>query len=229
MPALKLIKKEEISGNIYSFSFQNINSLKWHAGQFLQILIPHQNPDDRGVKRFFTIASAPFEEIIMITTRIETENSSSFKKAMINLRAGDIVECNEPQGKFIVEPEDLTKKIVFIAGGIGITPIRSILLDINHKKESFKADLLYANRDDDLPFKKDLQNVENLNENFKIYYFIQPKFIVKEELDKLYKDYRDINFYLSGPINMIKAIANILYEKDISKDNIRTDYFPGYD
>ena len=83
MPKLKLIKKEEISLGIYSFTFQNSENLRWEAGQFLQIVLPHKNPDDRGIKRFFTISSAPYEKVVMITTRIDVKNSSTFKKALL--------------------------------------------------------------------------------------------------------------------------------------------------
>ncbi|MDD3520962.1 MAG: FAD-dependent oxidoreductase [Actinomycetota bacterium] len=227
MPNLKLIKKEEIIKGIFSFHFNNIDSLKWQAGQYLQLIIPHENADNRGVKRFFTISSAPFEKRITITTRIETKKSSTFKKILSELKAGDIIECSQPKGKFLVE--DLSRKILFIAGGIGITPVRSILMDLQYKEKSFQADLLYANRDNNIAFKNELEEIGNSKNNFRIYYFIAPESICEEELDKIYNDYNDKIIYLSGPINMIKAIEEIFYKKGVSKENIRTDYFPGYD
>lgn len=227
MPKLKLMKKEEISRNVYSFTFQNTENLKWKAGQYLQIILPHQDPDDRGTKRFFTISSAPYEKVVMITTRIEVENSSTFKKALININVGDFLECSEPKGKFIVE--DLSKKIIFIAGGIGITPMRSILLELVYEKKHFVADLLYANRDENIIFKDELEEIEHFNKHFRIYNFIAPRIINEDELDSIYKEYTDVIFYLSGPINMIKAIENILYKKGVIKEYIKTDYFPGYD
>jgi len=163
----------------------------------------------------------------MITTRIEAENSSTFKKALININPGDFLECSEPKGEFIIE--DLSKKIIFIAGGIGITPMRSILLELVYEKKYFIADLLYANRDGNIVFKDELEEIKHFNKNFKIYNFIAPKIINEEELDSLYKEYGDVIFYLSGPINMIKVIENILYKKGVNKEYIKTDYFPGYD
>lgn len=223
---LQLIRKEEISDNIYSFYFKNTDLLKWKAGQYIQLIIPHEQPDNRGIKRFFTISSAPFEETIVITTRIETVNSSSFKKALNELKSGSIIECSQPNGKFILE--DLSIKIIFIAGGIGITPIRSILADMFHNRKLFKADLLYANRDADFAFKNEIEEISASMDNFKIHYFISPRRISEEELDKIYENYDSKIYYLSGPVNMIKAIEKIFYEKGVTKENIRTDYFPGY-
>jgi len=227
LPDLEFINKKEISNRIYSFYFKNTDALKWQAGQYIQLFIPHENPDNRGIKRFFTISSAPFEELIVITTRIEEKNSSTFKKALHKLKKGIIVECSQPNGKFVIE--DLTRKNVFIAGGIGITPVRSILLDMVHNEKSFMADLLYANRDDDFAFKSELEKIENSCNSFKIYYFAAPNFIFEEELDKIYRSYDDKIYYLSGPINLVKAIETIFYKKGVTKENIKTDYFPGYD
>ncbi len=227
MPNLQLLRKEEVSKSVYSFYFENIDFLEWKAGQYIQLFVPHEKPDSRGIKRFFSISSAPFEKKIVITTRIETENSSSFKKALNELKTGDTIECSQPNGKFIIE--DLSRRIIFIAGGIGITPIRSILLDMFHNKKAFQADLLYANRDSDVAFKKEIEEIENSGDSFKIHYFVDPRFICEEELDKIYETYDDKIYYLSGPIKMIKAIEEIFHKKGVSKENIKTDYFPGYD
>ena len=216
-----------IAKDVYSFYFQNLDFLKWRAGQYIQLFIPHDNADSRGIKRFFTISSAPFETDIVITTRIEPESSSTFKKAMLDLKIGYEAHCSEPKGKFIAE--DLSREIIFIAGGIGITPIRAIILDLVHNQKKFQADLLYANRDTDFCFSNELEQAGSLSRSFKIYYFVPPKFICEEELDKIYETYEDKNYYLSGPINMIKAIEEIFYKKGITDKNIKTDYFPGYD
>ena len=109
-------------------------------------------PDDRGVERFFSIASAPHEKHVMVTTRFAPK-SSSFKKALRNLRPGDAIEAHDLEGDFVVD--DAEKTFVFIAGGIGITPFRAILLDLDYNKKPLNVQLLYANRDNDFPYRKE--------------------------------------------------------------------------
>jgi len=118
--------------------------LKWQAGQFLHYSLPHPAADDRGITRYFTIASAPFEGHVMLTTRSAAERSSSFKRALRQLPVGAAVDVGEPDGDFVVgDPGD---EHVLIAGGIGVTPFRAILLDLDHRELPINATLLYANR-----------------------------------------------------------------------------------
>ena len=143
---LTLTDKIQRSSDCFSFLFKPEKPVTWKAGQFMQFTIQHENPDDRGISRFFSISSAPYEENIMITTRISAEKSSTFKKALTGLEKNGIISAMPPQGEFTVE--DFSKSIVFIAGGIGITPVRSILLDLDYKMDlpGIPVYLLYSNR-----------------------------------------------------------------------------------
>jgi len=223
---LKFIKKIQNAKNIFSFIFEAPDEYEWIAGQFIQITFPHDKPDDRGIKRFFSISSAPFEKNVMITTRFDNQNGSSFKKAFYNVTAGSFIESTLPKGEFIVTKQD--KKIIFIAGGIGITPIRSIILDLNYNHRLNDTDLLYSNRDGDIPFKEEVERIKDTNTFFNIHYFINPVSISEETLNKIYDIFPDCYAYLSGPPAMIKSIADLLSSKGIAEDNIKTDYFPGY-
>jgi ferredoxin-NADP reductase len=91
---------------------------------FFCYVLNHPNPDDRGVERLFSIASAPHEKHVMLTRRF-VPKSSSFKKALKNLGPGDAIEAHDLEGDFVVD--DSEKTFVFIAGGIGITLFRAIL------------------------------------------------------------------------------------------------------
>ncbi len=226
MASLKFVRKIQNAQNVYSFIFNASDDFKWTAGQFIQITFPHDNPDSRGIKRFFSISSAPFEKNVMVTTRFESQNGSSFKKAFFDIIPGTFVESTVPKGNLIIEKQD--KKIILIAGGIGITPIRSLIFDLDHKNKLKNIDLLYSNRDNDIPFKEELENKKHNNPLFNIYYFISPVLISEETLNKTYDIFPDCYAYLSGPPIMIKSIADLLYTKGIAADNIRTDYFPGY-
>ncbi len=215
-----------VADSTFSFYFENIDLPDWKAGQYIQLIVPHKKEDNRGHRRFFTISSAPFEKNITITTRIEQNDSSTYKKALNGLEAGQIVECSEARGGFLVE--DTGKKLVFIAGGIGITPIRAILFNLVYNKALFHADLLYAGRSTSFAFKDELEQIKTEGHDLKIYYFVEPEIINEKVLGKIYKTFDEKIYYLSGPINMVKAIAEILHKKDILKENIKTDFFPGY-
>ena len=226
MAKLEFIKKIEVAPDVYSFIFKCPKDFKWIAGQFIQITLPHENFDDRGIRRYFSIASAPFEKNIMVATRIQLKNSSSFKKAFYNLIPGTVIESAEPKGKFIVEKQD--KKIIFIAGGIGITPVRSLIFDLNYRDKLKDVDLLYSNRDDNIPFKTEIEDIKKKNLSFNIYYFLSPNVISEETLSKIYTKFPNSYIYISGPPAMVSGISDLIILKGINKDDIKTDYFPGY-
>ena len=226
MAELKFRERIKNAPDVYSFIFEKPEDFNWIAGQFLQITFPHGNPDDRGVKRFFSISSAPFEKIVMITTRIEINNSSSFKKAFYGIKKDTIVKCTIPKGKLIVTNQN--KKIIFIAGGIGITPLRSIILDLDYNKKLQNIDLLYSNRDDNLPFKNELEDRKEKNTAFNIHYFINPDRISEETISKIFGGFPDCYVFISGPPAMVKGVEELFILKGTTKESIKTDYFPGY-
>ena len=223
---LKLLRKTQEVPDVYSFIFQPEKRLSWKAGQFVFYTFPHKNPDDRGITRYFTISNAPFEKNVRITTRI-VKDSSTFKKKLMTLKPGDLIETTDPDGDFIVD--DPKKKYIFIAGGVGITPYRSILLDLHFRDKPINATLLYSGRDDNFVFQKELENLAKINENFKIKYFISPKHIVWEDIDKAQKEIGGKpNIYVSGPEPMVEAFGKLLREKKIPEKRIKEDFFPGY-
>ena len=109
LPAKKFVltfdHKEEIAPGVVSFYFIAPADFTYRAGQYLQITLPHDDVDDDGTNRFFTIASAPDEKCIMITTRllVGKVHKTSFKKTLISLQKGDEVNCFGPLGKFYLE------------------------------------------------------------------------------------------------------------------------------
>jgi len=223
---LKFRERIENAPDVYSFIFEKTEDFNWIAGQFTQVTFPHDNPDDRGIKRFFSISSAPFENMVMVTTRIETQNSSSFKKAFYNIKPEAIVEFKDPRGKLIITEQD--KKIILIAGGIGITPIRSIILDLDYNNSLQNIDLIYSNRDGNLPFKSEFEEKRDRNTNFNIYYFINPDRICEEAINNIYSKFPDCYAFISGPPGLVKSVEELFILKGLPKDKLKTDYFPGY-
>jgi ferredoxin-NADP reductase len=217
--------KQEAS-DTFSFIFAPEEPLQWKAGQLLRYVLDHPNPDDRGLERFFSIASAPHEEHVMLTTRFASK-SSSFKKALKNLRRGDAVEAHDLEGDFVVDHRK--KTFVFIAGGIGITPFRAILLDLEHNKKPLNVQLLYANRDNDFPYRKELEALRRRHPEFRIDYVVSPNRIDEKSIPQLVPDIQKPMFYVSGPEPMVESMDKTLKKIGVSKKRIKNDFFPGYE
>src|SRR4030066_2320569 len=143
---LTLINKIQELKDIYAFVFAPEDPITWKAGQHIFLNIPHENPDTRGEIRHFTISSAPFEKDLFITTKFDFEKGSSFKKALLKLNQGSSIEGYNIGGNFIIK--DLKAKYVFIAGGIGITPYRAILMDLANEGRISDVILFYCGKAD---------------------------------------------------------------------------------
>ncbi len=225
---LKFLEKIQRTSDCYSFIFQPEKPITWLAGQYMQFTIEHENPDDRGTSRYFTISSAPFENNIMITTRIDFENSSTFKKALFSLEKNQSISALLPQGDFIIN--NFEKSYVLIAGGIGITPYRSILLDLefNNKIKDLEIFLLYSNKNNEIVFKDDFDELANKYSTFKVRYIISPERCNLDLIKIAIPFYNQRIFYISGPPGMVKAIEEELISDGFSEESIKLDYFPGY-
>lgn len=225
---LTLLAKKEETSDVTSFIFQPDQDLSWQAGQFLYYTLPHPDADDRKTQRYFTISSAPHEGHIMLTTRFAGEDkASTFKKAFFNMKMGDVIEADGLVGDFtLVDPE---RNHIFIAGGIGITPYRAILLDLDYKNLPINATLLYANKDkNNIVFRNELEVLAVKHPTFKIHYFFNPERIDEAAIKKIVPDLIKPIFYISGPEIMVEAFEKMLPKMGIPEANIKKDYFPGY-
>lgn len=227
---MKLTFKEKVAkqGSVTRFIFIPPKPIIWKPGQYLHYKLPHHNSDDRGDKRWFTISSAPFEKDIWITTRINNDKSSSFKHKLMGLNPGDIIEADGPEGDFIVE--DLSKEYVFVAGGIGITPFRSILNQLHHEGKEIRVELLYANRDEtNIAFKDELESISYAHPGFNITYFNGDNRIDETALKKVGSKLNDPIYYVSGPEPMVETFKITLETMGIDEAHSKYDYFPGYE
>jgi len=224
---LKFIGKKKEAEDSVSHIFEPQEPLTWTAGQFLIYFLPHEDPDIRGKQRFFTISSAPFEKNVILTTRIFSENRSSFKKALENLKPGELVDVKGPDGDFVVENPN--KNYVFIAGGIGITPFRSIIVQLAHENKPLNITLLYANSTEDFVFKSEFEPLTANNANFKIHYIVSPKHIDEDIVKQTVPNLDEPIFYVSGPEKMVEDLGEMLIGMGIKEENLKQDFFPGYD
>ncbi|HKX24355.1 MAG TPA: FAD-dependent oxidoreductase, partial [Candidatus Saccharimonadales bacterium] len=131
----------------------------------------------------------------------------------------------EPEGDFTVEGE---RPIVYIAGGIGITPYRAILLQLDHDGADIHGRLLYANRNDDYIFREELEGVAARHNNFKVSYFTDPTHIELQDIQKAASELENPLYYISGPKPMVEAYKDKLVTAGVAEADIKLDDFPGY-
>lgn len=222
---LTLLEKRNEFPDVVTFIFQPAEKVSWKAGQYYHYVLHHLPTDDRGSDRWFTIASAPFEEHIQITTRF-SEKGSTFKKKLQGLAVGKKIEVTDVVGKFVID--DPAKEYVFIAGGIGITPFRSMLKQLEHDKQPINVTLLYSNRDQHIVFKEELEEIAKKHPTFTMHYIFSPEHIDEQKIKELIPDFAAKIFYVSGPEPMVDSIIDMLKTMGMTEENIQGDWFPGY-
>lgn len=237
---LKLMfeKSQKLSFDIYEFVFRTSEKLSFQAGQYLEWTLPNLFLDSRGNRRYFTIASAPTEGKLRLGVRTFAEGSE-FKKRLISLEEGNYIWASQLSGEFVM-PVDVSQKLVFIAGGIGITPFRSMIKYLLDKKEKRDIVLIYTCvAADHFVYQDIFKEAENML-GIKVYYVITDGtkvpadwtglkgFLTAEMISTHVKDYKDRLFYLSGPNVMVKNYSQLLQTVGVERKRIKKDYFPGF-
>ena len=233
---LTLKEKKEIATDTYEFVFAPDRPIPFHAGQYIEWTLPAMTPDDRGNRRFFTLASAPTENVVRLGVRYSTP-ASTFKQSLASLRENDTITAAQIAGDFTL-PTDAKKKLVWIAGGIGITPFRSqaqYLMDTNNKRD---ITLLYSNKTAPEIAYKDVFTAAQEKIGLRTIYALTNEsapvpnthngFIDAALIQKEIPDYTERIFYISGPHGMVEAFKKTLHAMGVSRFNIKADYFPGF-
>jgi ferredoxin-NADP reductase len=233
--SLQLIARRAEGENVISCLFQSDPPLWYQAGQHVRLTIDHADPDTRGTSRFFTISSSSSEPQVMITTRL-SEQGSTFKRALSSLASGSVVEAVGPFGRFVYPPDH--PPALFIAGGIGITPFRSILVDLATRLEDPDVVLLYANRTADIPFRAHLDDLAATRPGLNVHYTVtRPSSGWHGQLGRIDRAFIESTVpdlgrriaYVSGPRPMVEAIVSALTELGADLTRIKQEVFPGYE
>ena len=240
MPVYKarLRARDKIAEGTQAFRFERPSGFEFRAGQFIDLtLVDPPEMDSQGAVRTFTIASAPYEDELLVATRMR---NSAFKRVLATLPVGTEVKCEGPVGSFRLH-QNPARAAVFLAGGIGITPFRSILRQALREKLPHQLYLFYSNRrPEDASFLTELENlavssprfvfVPTMTEmqNSKMYWNGEVGFINREMLVKHFCDLRGPIYYAAGPPAMVAAMRQLLVRLGVSDDDIRTEEFGGY-
>lgn len=219
---LRLISTEPVAKNITSFWFEPEIQVSRIAGQYTRLYLPHPDMDERKNKRWFTISSSPTEKLWSVTTRLDPLRKSSFKTKLLSLKPGDEINAQLPMGDFVL-PKDTSLPLVFVAGGIGITPYRSILKYLADTVEERDVTLIYAvNNIEDIAF-LDIIKASGVK------YMSHVGKLDSSQISGYTKDLKNPIIYLSGPERMIENLQKGLLSAGVKQELIRTDFFHNYD
>jgi ferredoxin-NADP reductase len=219
------------------FVFELDHKFKYKPGQYMEWTLPHNRPDNRGSRRYFTLASSPTESNLRLGVRFYARGSS-FKKAMLAMGAATPIAAGQLGGDFTL-PRDKSRKLVFIAGGIGITPFRSMLKYLVDTGEQRSVTLLYSERDPSGLAYRDVLQAARQELGAKIVYTLTDKNITLPQgarggqitprmIAEEVPDYQDRLFYISGSHSMVTAVKDSLRSLGVHDHDIKIDFFPGY-
>jgi ferredoxin-NADP reductase/Na+-translocating ferredoxin:NAD+ oxidoreductase RnfD subunit len=235
---LKLEAATQLAPDIYEFRFSGATTLRFRPGQYLEWTLRHPRPDSRGNRRYFTIASSADEREVRLGVKFYPE-ASSFKRALLAMKPGDEIVASQLAGEFVL-PTNQREKLVFMAGGIGITPFRSMikhLLDYDEKRpitvlysNKTAPEIVYADVLEEARKQLGIQTVYTLTDANRV----PPDWqggtgrVDAEMIAKTVPDYRERTFYLSGPRALVVGFEEVLRNIGIPRSRIKTDFFPGF-
>jgi len=230
-------QKIQHGADMIDFIFPLQKKLAFTPGQYMEWTLPHKNSDSRGNRRYFTLASSPTENTLRLGIKIYP-NGSSYKKAMLATQGTPIVGA-QVSGDFTL-PKDPKQKLVFIAGGIGITPFRSMIKYLVDIKQSRPIILLYSNKTVDEVVYYDVFNQAQQQLGIKTVYTLTDTTKLPENwrgrvgridatmISQEVPDFMQRTFYLSGPHAMVRAYQETLKNMGVPEKQVKIDFFPGF-
>lgn len=226
------VTRQQLTGTIVSFSFKPAQDFTFTAGQFIELTLTGHEENGAPAKRWFTISSSPHEELITITTRLGEASHTPFKRALNNLQPGDEVAMSEPMGDFVL-PMLMQTPLVFIAGGIGITPFHSILSWTAHTGEQRPIKMIYGvHTEDDIIFQDTFdtakQHVTVVVKDPSSAWGGERGDITGRMIVGLENPSPETLFYVSGPEPFVQHVQKELEATGISSQQIILDEFQGY-
>lgn len=236
----KLIEKRQEAKDTKTFIFEKPKDFSYQAGQYayftLHALIA---PDERGNTRHFTLSSSPTEDFLSFTTRMR--DTSGFKKTCDQFTLGTEVILRGPQGDFALEDEKTTVPQVMIAGGIGVTPYRSIIKYVADKNLSVPIHLINSNSTpEEIVFRKELNEISSSHANIKVAYTVTRPQESKEKwtgltgrideklIQSLTSNLQNPTYWLCGPPAMVDAMEEVLDQLKIPPERVKLEKFTGY-
>jgi len=235
---IKLKRRTEVASGTMAFHFEKPEGFTFQPGQCGDFTLPNPPQNDaEGNKRSFSLASAPYEDDLFITTRMR---DTAFKRSLKLIDLDTELELEGPWGELTLH-DDPRIPAVFLAGGIGITPVRSIVLQATHDKLAHPIFAFYSNRTpNDAAFLDELAAAQETNPNFTLIATMtevenshskwngETGYITEAMLKRHLPNLSRPIYYLSGPPEMVAAMQKLLRNVGVQEANIRAEEFSGY-
>ncbi|MGZ3583979.1 MAG: FAD-binding oxidoreductase [Ktedonobacterales bacterium] len=235
--ALTLKRRQKLSADVINFVFAPSRPLAFAPGQYIECTLGHAHPDSRGNRRYFTLASSPTEPNVQLGVRFYPRGSS-FKRTLRALSPQEPLVAGQVAGDFTL-PRDPKQKLVLIAGGIGITPYRSMLKYLLDTGQQRDIALLYSAKTLSELVYTDVLNEAQKQLGTKIVCTLTDLQSIPQTwngwrgridarmIQEAVPDYRTRLFYLSGPPEMVSACERVLQQIGVKSNQIKRDFFPG--
>ena len=234
---VKLKHRVTVAERTMAFQFEKPSGFTFRSGQYLELtLLNPSETDAEGNGRAFSIASAPHEDFLMVATRMR---DTAFKRVLAQLPLGAEVQIEGPNGSLTLH-NNPGRTAVFIVGGIGVTPVRSILERAAHEHLPHQLLMLYLNRrPQDAAFLEELTGLQKQNSNFRFVPIMtateaadnwsgEKGHLTAELLNKYRSQTNSPVYYLVGPPGMVNGVHELLNKVGVDDDDIRLEDFGGY-
>jgi ferredoxin-NADP reductase/Na+-translocating ferredoxin:NAD+ oxidoreductase RnfD subunit len=232
---LQLKEVQKLSERVSNYVFQPDRRFNFMPGQYMEWTLAGVPYDSRGNRRTFTIASSPTENTVQVGLKFY-EPASTYKAAFERLQPGDIVYASQLAGNFTID-QNKHEKRAFIAGGIGITPFRSMVQYIADKNIVADIVLIYAVSDPQEFAYMDVFT-QAAEHGVRVVPIVtratrtQGNFALSKLDQVLIKsaipDYSERMFYVSGPDVMVNGVKDTLHDLGVHQTHVKTDHFSGY-
>lgn len=229
-----LVLKEKITlaKDTFEFVFAKPKGFAYTAGQYMEWTIPHTPTDSRGVRRYFTISSAPDNDTVRLGIKMY-QNGSSLKQKLSTLEPGSVIYGMHPVGDFVL-PSDVHTPVILVAGGIGITPFMSMIRAHVLSKSNRQITLFYANKSyEEIAYLDELNasgvriiHLLGSKEAMPNYFVYESGFLTMEIVSKYVQNPQSCECYISGPHGMVVNYEKMF--KSAKVKEVRTDFFPGF-
>ena len=214
-------RREELAPTIWQYYFRPVRPYDYTPGQYADFHLPEVIGDRRGASRVFTLTSIPTDSWLSFAAKFELP-MTPYKHGLQNLQPGDSVRIDDAMGD-VVLPKHPSIPLVFIAGGLGIASLVSILRELERTQETRAIDLFYARRlEADNPYKQ-------LIERFPLKSF--RSYVNPERLnvsDVLPRITAASQVYISGSERFVENLRKELETNGVQHEQIVFDFFDGY-
>jgi ferredoxin-NADP reductase len=229
---VKFLESIKRTPTVESFRFMPEKRIDFLAGQFLRVIFDRDNLENKELNKFLSFSSSPCREYIEVTKRL---SDSAFSQRLKSLKKDDEILIKAPLGSCVFNKD--FKNIAFLIGGIGITPVISMLEYIQDEDLDTDVILFYSNRSPlDIAFKEEIDRLAKENNRIKVFYLItdsasENKGFIFSRIDKEFlKNYlselENRLIYIFGPPKMVEALKETALELGLT--NIKTESFLGY-